>query len=43
MNYKALAACVGFVVVGAVTYLLHESGCLWSLILIYFIVDTIDG
>ncbi|MBP1308792.1 hypothetical protein JOD82_001812 [Paenibacillus sp. 1182] len=43
MKYKAMAACVGFVVVGAVTYLLHEPGCLWSLVLIYFIVDSIHG
>jgi hypothetical protein len=38
---KAIVACVGFVVVGAVTYLLKEPSCLWALILIYWIIGEV--
>lgn len=41
ISNKAIVGCVGCLTVGLVSYLLNAPNCLWALILVVYLVDSI--
>ncbi|WP_263492384.1 hypothetical protein [Clostridium estertheticum] len=41
MSNRAIVGSIGCIVIGLVSYLLHSPGCLWGLILVIMLVETI--